>query len=157
MYGALSFRSAPIFEPEEKSMAFPKRSVLMGLVMALMVALGTIPLAAQDNPPGKKSDKADAPATKGSGTRRLPNFFGQIGLSLDQRESVYKVLAKHQEQIEVLEKQLVEARTDMMRDCESVLTAPQKQLLEQRRSAPREPRVQGQTGALAPAKKTSAP
>jgi hypothetical protein len=137
-------------------MAFSKRVVVMSLVMALMVALETLPVAAQDNTSTKKSSRADEqPSMKGTRVRRLPSYFGQIGLSPDQRESVYKTIAKHQEKIEALEKQLTEARSSMMRDCEAVLTLSQKELLEQRRAARKASRNRDQSAA--PVKKVAAP
>jgi hypothetical protein len=137
-------------------MMFPKGLVATGLGMALLVGLGAIPLAAQDNPSPKKNGKAGAPPTsKASGMRRLPTYFGQVGLSPDQRESVYKILAKHQEKIAALEQQLADARTTMMQECEKVLSDAQKQLLEQRRSDTKESRAKARSTAVS--KKASTP
>jgi Spy/CpxP family protein refolding chaperone len=117
-------------------MSLPKRMIATGLGLALLVGLGTIPLAAQDNAAAEKSGKdGTRSSAKSQEGRRLPNYFGQIGLSPEQRESIYKIKSKTQEHIDSLEKQLASARADLMRDCESVLTDAQKQLLDQRRHA----------------------
>jgi hypothetical protein len=94
-------------------------------------------LPAQD--PGKVASppKADAPAAKRSydPSRRVPDFFGQIGLTPEQREAIYKVRAKHQAKIGELEKQMAELQAQSLAECEGVLTDTQKQLLAQRRKA----------------------
>jgi hypothetical protein len=137
-------------------MGIPKRVLATGLGMVLLLGSGTIPLAAQETGAAKKAGKVDAPAaSKATGTRRLPNYFGQIGLSSDQRESVYTILAKHQDKIDGLEKQLADARAELMRACEGVLTDPQKQLLSDRRKAVKK-EAPGQAKATAPMNKTGA-
>ena len=95
-----------------------------------MTVLGVLPLVAQEK-------KADSPETKRTydPTRRVPDYFGQIGLTPEQRETIYKVRAKHQSQIDALEKQITELQTQMLAECEGVLTDTQKQLLDQRRRA----------------------
>jgi hypothetical protein len=138
-------------------MAFARHLAAMGLGMSLLIAFGTMPLAAQDNPAAKKTAKADSPPPAASvqGTRRLPRYFGQVGISQEQRESIYTIQAKHQAQIESLAKQLADARAEMMRDCESALTDAQKQLLDQRRQAASKA-SKAKAQAAAPVKKAGA-
>ncbi len=68
-------------------------------------------------------------------SRRVPTYFGQIGLTPEQKERIYTLLGKHQEQIEALETQIAEAKAQALRDCEAVLTDAQRELLEHRRRA----------------------
>ena len=115
------------------------RSWTMMLGALGLVSLGTLRLAAQV--PAK--ERADEPSKSATTTakkavdvsRRVPPFFGQIGLSPDQKEEIYKIRAKHQEKIDALEKQMVAIRTEMMTECESKLTESQKQSLENRRAS----------------------
>ena len=75
--------------------------------------------------------RRDGPLTP----RRVPRYFGQIGLTPGQRESIYKIRAKHQQQIDALEKQIAEIQAQMLSECEALLADTQKQFLEQRRHA----------------------
>ncbi|WP_237722742.1 hypothetical protein [Singulisphaera acidiphila] len=65
--------------------------------------------------------------------RRVPPYFAQIGLSREQKDSIYQVVAKHQSRIEELKKELAEANTKMVEECEALLDEAQKKSLEGRR------------------------
>ena len=69
---------------------------------------------AKKNAPGQ-----GAPA-KRDASRRVPSHFGQVGLTPEQRERIYKVQAKHHENIDELQKQLDNARLEMMKECEAM-------------------------------------
>ena len=77
-------------------MMLRSRIVAIGLSVVSILCLGTLPLAAQQAPPSTSSPKTDAPAAKPtpSSTRRVPPYFGQIGLSPEQKDSIYQVVAK---------------------------------------------------------------
>ncbi len=115
------------------------RSRFHALTMILgvsgVVSLGAFRLAAQE--PAKADDAAKPAAAKKAvdPSRRVPPFFGQIGLSPEQKEEIYKVRGKHQEKIDALEKQIATIRGEMMAECESKLTDTQKQALESRRAS----------------------
>lgn len=98
---------------------------------AMTILSGGLPLVAQE------SGKAVAETKKKvvDPSRRVPNYFGQLGLTEDQRESIYKIQAKHQPQIDALENQLEELRAQALKDCEAVLTADQKRMLGERRAS----------------------
>ena len=87
--------------------------------------------------------KKDAPSqtapAKRDRSRRVPSNFGKVGLTTEQRERIYKIQAKHHEKIDELQKQLDNARLEMMKECEGVLTAEQRRLLEQLRNKPAAP------------------
>jgi Spy/CpxP family protein refolding chaperone len=103
------------------------RAVGAGLAAVLLVAAAS--LHAQE-PKAKAKAK---PATKADPSRRVPDYFGQIGLTDEQRESIYKIQGKHQARIDELEKEIDEIRAKSLGECEAVLTDMQKQMLEQRR------------------------
>ncbi|MGP0065978.1 MAG: hypothetical protein ACLQGP_20555 [Isosphaeraceae bacterium] len=112
-------------------MSYPLRRLVIVAVSAagLMVLLGRPPLVAQEpSAPKAKARKAFDPA------RRVPMYFGQLGLTDEQREEIYAIQAKGMPKIEALEKQIEDLRAQMLRDCEVTLTPAQKQLLEQRRA-----------------------
>jgi hypothetical protein len=85
-------------------------------------------------------------------TRRVPYYFGQLGLSDAQKESIYKIQAKHQPQFEALEKQLEELRAGMVKECESVLTDAQRTMLNERRTSAAEARSKRSSAAALEAK-----
>jgi hypothetical protein len=140
-----------------------KLGVVLGT--AVLVALAAWPLGAQEP---KKSDVK--PATPPAPTtvrkvndpvRRVPDFFGQVGLTKEQREEIYKIREKRLQQVAELEKQVVQIRADMVAECEKILTDTQKQMLEARRRAAAEKkktRVQvPEPPAPAPAKTAAKP
>ena len=111
----------------------------------MMILAGTLSLPAQE--PKVKTDTPKAKAKRVlDPSRRVPNHFGQLGLSDEQRESIYKIQARHMPKIDELEKQIDELRAQMLKECETVLTATQKQMLADRR-----------TGAVAARTKKAAP
>lgn len=101
----------------------------------MMILAGSWTLSAQES----KAKPADAPKARAKRaadpTRRVPNHFGQLGLSDEQRESIYKIQAQHMPKIDALEKQIDELRAQMVKECETVLTSTQKQMLADRRTA----------------------
>src|SRR5262245_52639390 len=101
-------------------------AVLLSAAAVTMVS-GSLPLIAQETGHSQAEAKATKTAKRAyDPTRRVPDYFGQLGLSDDQRESIYKIRAKHQPRIDELEKQLDDLRAQMVRDCETVLTETQK-------------------------------
>jgi hypothetical protein len=138
------------------------RSVFLSLVLTVCVS----PLRAQE--PKADARKPTAPAAAAtptapasasvSGTtrrpddpaRRVPDFFGQIGLSLEQRERIYKVREGHFQKIHALEKQLADARAAMLAECEDVLSPIQKELLSARRKAAQDRRASSRTATPTP-------
>jgi Spy/CpxP family protein refolding chaperone len=114
------------------------------VVCGLTIVLATSLLAARAQEP--KGDQPGAGSASPSAkrtydpSRRVPDHFGQIGLSAQQRESIYKIREKHQPKIDALERQLREVRAQVLAECEGILTVSQKQILEQRRQAAGEAR-----------------
>lgn len=114
---------------------------------AMTILSGGLPLVAQE--PGKANVEARRKPLDPS--RRVPNYFAQLGLSEAQRESIYKIQAKHQARIDALEKQLEELRAQSLKECEAVLTADQKKMLAERRASAAESRAK-KRAAAAPAR-----
>ena len=82
------------------------------------------------------STKSTAPVKKKADpSRRVPSYFGQIGLSPEQRESIYKIRRSHQDKIAALKKQIDQIEDGMMDECEGVLNDTQKKLLANLRKA----------------------
>ncbi|WP_435017786.1 hypothetical protein TA3x_005406 [Tundrisphaera sp. TA3] len=109
------------------------------------VLLGTVAVIVAGSMPGLAQEPAGAkPATpaakkKGDPSRRVPDYFGQIGLTPEQRTSIYGVQDKHMGKIEALEKQIEAVRAEMLAECENVLDETQKKLLANLRRAAARP------------------
>ena len=112
-----------------------QRAVGAGLATVMLLAAGT--LIAQESTTTKASPRPDSPKVKGTRdpARQVPAYFGQIGITDEQRESIYKIRGKQLAKIDELEKQIDEIRAQMLGECEGVLTDTQKQMLAQRRKA----------------------
>lgn len=104
------------------------RTALTALGMGLVVSLAS--LAQDPSPKAKAESTAPQAKKKADPSRRVPAYFGQIGLKPDQRESIYKIRGTHQAKIEALRAQIEEAEAKSLAECEAVLTDTQKKLLE---------------------------
>jgi hypothetical protein len=104
-----------------------------GLTAVLLLAVAGASLNAQE--PKGKAAKSDAPSAKRKSdpARSVPDYFGQIGLTTEQRERIYKIQGKHQTKIDELEKQIDDIQAQSLSECEAVLTDTQKKLLAQNR------------------------
>jgi hypothetical protein len=100
-----------------------------------MVVLSVLPLGAQEPVPKKPAENATPPADKKAydPARRVPSYFGDLGLTAEQREAIYKIRGKHLPQVVALKKQLAELDAAIIAECEAVLTDAQKESLATRR------------------------
>lgn len=123
-----------------------------GFTLAALVALGALPLAAQEPSGGKPADAPTTPALKKvvDPSRRVPPLFGQVGLTPEQKEEIYKIRAKHQAQIESLQKQIAQTQAELLTECEAVLSDSQKQLLALRREAAARSRASKRAATVTP-------
>jgi hypothetical protein len=122
--------------------------------LVTVVLLGALPLGAEESTPAKPSGVVALPKRTHDPSRRVPDYFGGIGLTSDQKEAIYKIRGKHLHQIEDLEKQIAQAKAQMLAECETLLTDTQKQLLEhRRRSADETKKVPDPPGAVKESKK----
>jgi Spy/CpxP family protein refolding chaperone len=117
-------------------MMIRKRTGAVALGLAAVLLMGQFPIAAQDPATTKP---ATGPAQKKQ-IRRVPDYFGQIGLTPEQKTNIYAVLNKRMDKIEALEKQIAAERAEMLTECEAVLNETQKKLLDNLRKAAAEPK-----------------
>lgn len=112
------------------------RRLSIALAPALLIVAGSVTLFAEDpKPDDAKPAAAPAARPKSDSSRRVPNHFGQVGLTIEQRESIYKIRKAHAEKIEALRAEIAEVEAKAMAECEAVLTDTQKKLLENLRNA----------------------
>ena len=117
-------------------MTIRKRTGAVALGLMTVAFLGQLPLVAQEPATPKP---ANAAPKKRDPARRVPPYFGQIGLTTEQRASIYGIQAKRIEKIDALEKQIAAEKGEMLATCEGVLTETQKKLLDNLRKAAAEP------------------
>lgn len=86
----------------------------------------------------QKKQKKRAKRRKARG--RLPNYYGKVGVSAEQREKIYSIQAQYNSQIKALEKQIAELKEKRDAEIESVLTPEQKKKLAQLRAEAAEKR-----------------
>ncbi len=119
------------------------RAALAILATMAVVLTDRAPLIAQEPATSKGPAPASAPASapapvakkKTEPARRVPSYFGQIGLLPEQRARIYSLQARHQDKIEALEKQIAAEKAEMLAGCEATLTDTQKKLLGNLRQA----------------------
>ena len=126
-------------------MPFMIHRLLPPLVLVWVIVAQPMPLLARDDTakPAPTTAPAAAAKPKADSSRRVPNHFGQVGLTLEQREAIYKIRKAHQEKVDALKAQIAEADAKSMAECEAVLTETQRKLLENLRAS---------AGSKAPAK-----
>jgi hypothetical protein len=81
--------------------------------------------------------------------RRVPAYYGQVGLSSKQREMIYSLQAAYAEQIEELERRLEALKSRRDEEIEAVLTPQQRQRLVQLREAAAKRRASQASAAAA--------
>jgi hypothetical protein len=118
-------------------MSIAQRAGAAGVSLAVLIALGSLPLEAQDTSPSRTAGNPSASPSKRAydPSRRVPDYFGQINLTVEQKETIYKIRAKHQQKIDALKQQISDLQAQSLHECEAVLTDIQKQQLESRRKA----------------------
>jgi Spy/CpxP family protein refolding chaperone len=113
------------------------RPIVPALAVALLLVAGSPRLFSQEpKDDAAKAAAAPTPAARrpADPSRRVPNHFGQVGLTPEQRESIYKIRKAHYDKIEALRAQITEAEAKSMTECEAVLTETQRKLLENLRA-----------------------
>lgn len=119
------------------------RLFVIALTMTVVLAVSSLASLAQEPATKKTTEKTEKPAApaapvvpkkKSDPSRRVPDYFGQIGLTPDQKDTIYKVRKKHQETIDGLRKQISDNESKSLTECEAVLTDTQKKLLENLRT-----------------------
>lgn len=110
------------------------RAIILSLVFfASSFAVSNI-VVGQEPKPTTKQDAKDKetpktePKTKLKGF--LPTYYGQLGLTDEQKQKVYGVRNKAEEEINKLEAQIKALREKSTKDCHEILTTEQKKKLE---------------------------
>jgi len=94
-------------------------------VIVLMAAL-LVPGLAQDR---KDDKKGDDPPVKLKG--QLPQGYGKLKLSDEQKQRIYKIQATYKAKLDDLEKQKKKLQSDRKKEYEKVLTKDQLQKLRE--------------------------
>jgi hypothetical protein len=115
-------------------MTMRKRCAAIGLGMALVLGGGVAGLVAQE--PGQVPPK-------GSPARRVPPYFGQVGLTPQQREQIYLIRAKYADRLAQLKQQMEALQSQEMAECEAVLNEQQRAALAQKRAGSNRGRSSG--------------
>src|SRR5438067_1241857 len=78
---------------------------------------------------GAKPTTATADKKPAAPKGRVPNQFGKLGLTDEQKQKIYDIQARHGADIDKLEKQLADAKAKEMQEIVATLTEPQKKTL----------------------------
>ncbi len=78
---------------------------------------------------GQDKAKEEKPTTKMRG--QLPQNWGKLGLSDEQKQKVYHIRGEYQTKIDALRKQLDDLREKERKELETVLTEAQKERLRE--------------------------
>jgi hypothetical protein len=116
-------------------MTIPNRTGALALSLFTVVLMGWLPSAAQE-----PSTKPAVPPAQKKQSHRVPDYFGKIALTNEQRATIYGIQDKRNEKIDALEKQIAAERAAMLAECEAVLNETQKKLLDNLRKAAAEPK-----------------
>jgi hypothetical protein len=145
LFAHVELMIACLLPERERSMSIRKRTGAVAFGLAAVLLMGQFPIAAQE--PAAPSKSAAPIAKKQDRSRRVPAYFGQIGLTTEQRASIYSIQAKRFEKIEALEKQIATEKAEMLADCEALLNETQKKLFENLRKAAAEPTAKSTASA----------
>lgn len=93
-------------------------------VAALALVVVSSPWVAGDD---TKATRDPAPKMRG----QLPQNWGKLGLSDEQKQKIYEVQNKNRAKIEALERQIAELKDHTKKEMEAVLTSAQKARLRE--------------------------
>lgn len=118
-------------------MASRLRTVALATALMMLGSVGVAQWAGAQEPTARPADPALK--RKHDAARRVPAYFGQIGLTTEQRATIYGIQSKRLEKIEALEQQIAAEKAEMLVQCEQSLTEIQRKLLDNLRRAAAEP------------------
>ena len=96
-------------------------------VLVLSVVLSGVPFWLIDAANSAKgADSAKAPEK----APRLPNHFGKLGLSDEQKEKVFSIQSKYDEELKALKERLKKLQAEEQQEFETLLTPEQRSRLE---------------------------
>lgn len=110
-------------------------SSLVCVAIASLVLGSQLPfsstVAQDDAKPAASAEKKAPKKARG----RVPAYYGQVGLSDEQREKIYSIQASYNEKIAALKKQIDSLTQQRDTEVEGVLTETQKKQLDELRAA----------------------
>jgi Spy/CpxP family protein refolding chaperone len=106
------------------------RVCLCLFVCALLLLSGGATGQDKKDDPKKDDPKKNDPPVKLKGM--LPQYWGQLGLSDEQKQNIYRVQNQHDTEIKKLEAKIAELKATKLREMRAVLTADQKKKLEEK-------------------------
>ena len=102
-------------------------SVVAGV---LGLAYGVAPLLiAQEAGKAEKAEKKGKKEAKSDD--RLPANYGKVGLSDEQKKKIYAIQDQYEKELKDLQKKLADLRAKQSAECEAVLTAAQRGVLQE--------------------------
>jgi Spy/CpxP family protein refolding chaperone len=96
-------------------------------LFALLGCLGVLYGGSLGQDPKKDDPKKDDVKAKGT----LPQNWGKLGLTDDQKQQIYKVQTKYNSEIDKLEAQIKDLKGQRDKEMRAVLTPEQKKRLEE--------------------------
>ena len=108
-------------------------SVVAG-VLGLAYGVAPLLIAQEAGKEAAKSEKGEKKGAKKEGkadSQSLPDHFGKVGLSDEQKKKIYAIQDQYEIEIKDLQKKLADLKTKQIAECEAVLTAAQKQSLQE--------------------------
>jgi hypothetical protein len=100
--------------------------ILCAGCLTSMFAMSGPTITAQETTKASASQKkVDKPKSR----NRLPNYYGKLGLSTEQRTKIYGVQADAREKIEALQNQMATLKEKATTDIHDVLTQEQQRTL----------------------------
>jgi Spy/CpxP family protein refolding chaperone len=106
--------------------------VRLGVAILAVALLGA---TYQEKEKEKKGD--ETPPAKVKGT--LPQNFGKLGLSTEQKQKIYRLRAEYRGKIQELEQKIARLRAEQKEAEEAVLTPEQKKKLRELRTGEKAP------------------
>lgn len=94
------------------------RFVAVAFVLTLLCSPWTVGNAADDKPDTKMRGQ-------------LPQSWGKLGLSDEQKQKIYRVQGEFRAKIDALEKQIMDLKSAEKKDLEKILTPAQKERLRE--------------------------
>lgn len=121
-------------------MNLPKRyATTLAASASLMACAVAAPLFGQDNGKTTAAAKIELSAEElakvESTAKRMPAYFGQIALTLEQRAKIVEIQRGRVRRLAELQKEIAAVKKEILSESETVLTPAQKELLDHLRRA----------------------
>ena len=104
-----------------------KKLLASALLASLLVPVCHFGFAQEAAAPGKAGAAMKAAKTPAKATGRLPSGFGDLGLSKEQKTSIYSIQNSYDPRIEKLEAELAALKEGEKQEIAAVLTPAQKE------------------------------